>query len=186
VQQGALTWAVRAVAALLAALAVVLVVSGVWLWFHYHPVPAAWNVTANEHLRDEQRWRIVHQLASTLTLGLAGLLAVLLVVRRWRSLLPAAGIVLVVAAAAFTGQLVAWDQLSLRAVTVGSNYYGLRGAFDDQVVFVLVDGVEVAATTFRRWAVVHVALPPVAALLAALRFAVGRRRARVAKAANTG
>jgi quinol-cytochrome oxidoreductase complex cytochrome b subunit len=172
VQQGALTRAIRVAWVVLGLLALVLLVTGVWLWFEYRPVvPAAWDPVLGER----QPMRDVHRVASSVALTVATVQGGLLVVRRWRRWPLALLVVIPTAVAAFTGELVAWDQLSLFAVTVGENVRGLRAVFDDGVKFVLVDGTEVSVTTFRRWAVVHVALLPVAAAVAA---AVAYLRAR--------
>ena len=69
-----------------------------------------------------------------------------------------AGVAVVVAAVVgiLTGRMIAWDWIGLRAVTVGSNSRGvLRAGFSDQVRFVVIDGTEVAPSTYRFWVIVH-------------------------------
>ena len=165
---------------MLGLLALVLLVTGVWLWFEYRPSATApvWSDPVNPRQQGVHRMRIVHHVASTLAMSAAAALGVLLVLRRRRQwpialLVPAAAV-----AGAFTGYLVAWDQLALSSVTVGTDLSGLRAAFDERVVYVLVEGTEVAAGTFRRWAALHVALLPVAAAIAGLVTWVRARRAR--------
>jgi quinol-cytochrome oxidoreductase complex cytochrome b subunit len=73
-----------------------------------------------------------------------------------------------VAAASFTGYLLPWDQLALRSVTTGSNLRGIRWLFDGEVRFVLVGGTEISVSTYRAWAIVHVAIGAVLAAGAVL------------------
>jgi hypothetical protein len=55
---------------------------------------------------------------------------------------------------------VKWDQLALRAVTVGTGIHGLwYAAFNHEVRFVLIDGAEVDQSSFAPWAVVHLVVP---------------------------
>ncbi|MEY2426871.1 MAG: menaquinol-cytochrome c reductase cytochrome b subunit [Actinomycetota bacterium] len=67
--------------------------------------------------------------------------------------------------ASFTGHLLPWDQLALRAVTVGSNMRGLwQAAFSDQIRFVLIGNREISQGTLRGWFLVHAfVLPPLLA-----------------------
>ncbi len=60
----------------------------------------------------------------------------------------------------FTGYLLPWDQLSLWAVTVGTNMMGFTPVFGDQVRFVLLGGVEIGTDTLLRWYVLHVLMLP--------------------------
>ena len=71
----------------------------------------------------------------------------------------------------FTGYLLPWDQLSLWAVTVGTNMIGYTPVFGDQVRFVLLGSVEIGPETLIRWYVLHVlALPFVATIFLAVHF----------------
>jgi len=154
-------------------LAIVLLLSGVWLWFFYRPaVPAAWN----PELGEMQPMRIVHRLASTGAMWATAVLGALLVVRRWQRWPVALAMVMIAVAGAFSGDLVAWDQLALYAVTVGEEFRGLQAVFDDGVKFVLLDGTEIDVGTFRWWSVVHVALVPVAAAIVLVWRRLRRRR----------
>ena len=60
----------------------------------------------------------------------------------------------------FTGYLLPWDQLSLWAVTVGTNMMGYTPVFGTQVRFVLLGGVEIGNDTLLRWYVLHVLMLP--------------------------
>ena len=60
----------------------------------------------------------------------------------------------------FTGYLLPWDQLSLWAVTVGTNMMGYTPVFGDQVRFVLLGGKEIGTDTLLRWYVLHVLFVP--------------------------
>jgi quinol-cytochrome oxidoreductase complex cytochrome b subunit len=60
----------------------------------------------------------------------------------------------------FTGYLLPWDQLSLWAVTVGTNMMGYTPVFGTQVRFVLLGGAEIGGPTLLRWYVLHVLMLP--------------------------
>jgi quinol-cytochrome oxidoreductase complex cytochrome b subunit len=60
----------------------------------------------------------------------------------------------------FTGYLLPWDQLSIWAVTVGTNMIGYTPVFGDQVKFVLLGGKEIGNETLLRWYVLHVLMLP--------------------------
>ena len=88
-----------------------------------------------------------------------------------------AGIAVAVAAVVgiVTGRMIAWDSIGLRAVTVGEDFRGvLRAGSSDQIRFVVIDGTEVAPSTYRFWVIVHLVLLPAlcasGALLAARRM----------------
>src|SRR3954468_21777460 len=71
----------------------------------------------------------------------------------------------------FTGYLLPWDQLSIWAVTVGSNMAGATPIIGDQVRFALIGGFEIGDNTLIRWYVLHViALPLLAALFMVVHF----------------
>lgn len=139
----------------------VLAVTGVWLTFNYRPNAAqAWSDVTDADIGTD--WpRLVHQMA---TVVLVPLVVAFLVVgavasERWRS---AGALVITTLALAYTGLLLPWDQLALWAVTVGTNYQGMFGAaFDDDVRFVLLNGVEISQATLAFWLVVHAAVLPV-------------------------
>ena len=71
----------------------------------------------------------------------------------------------------FTGYLLPWDQLSIWAVTVGTNLAGYSPLIANQVRFLLLGGLEVGPATLLRWYVLHVlALPFVLVLFLAVHF----------------
>lgn len=161
--------------------------TGAFLTWRYHPsVPGVPDYA----LREAARWSRVlarrHQLGLVLALPTVAAWAVvsmlhgrgpgLAPVRRW--VVRSAALVAVTAAlvTSFAWQLVKWDQVALRAVTVGENLRGLWFAgFDDGVRFVLVGGVEVAPSTFALWVVVHLLAPLVAVAGVVAATIAGRR-----------
>jgi quinol-cytochrome oxidoreductase complex cytochrome b subunit len=60
----------------------------------------------------------------------------------------------------FTGYLLPWDQLSLWAVTVGTNMIGYSPVIGKQVNFVLLGSKTISGETLLRWYVLHVLLLP--------------------------
>jgi quinol-cytochrome oxidoreductase complex cytochrome b subunit len=60
----------------------------------------------------------------------------------------------------FTGYLLPWDQLSLWAVTVGTNLAGYSPLIPQQAKFILIAGIEVGPETLLRWYVFHVLFLP--------------------------
>jgi quinol-cytochrome oxidoreductase complex cytochrome b subunit len=60
----------------------------------------------------------------------------------------------------FTGYLLPWDQLSLWAVTVGTNMMGYTPVFGNQVRFVLLGTTEISGETLLRWYTLHVLMLP--------------------------
>jgi quinol-cytochrome oxidoreductase complex cytochrome b subunit len=71
----------------------------------------------------------------------------------------------------FTGYLLPWDQLSIWAVTVGTNLAGYSPLIANQAKFILLGGLEVGPATLLRWYVLHVlALPFVLVLFLAVHF----------------
>src|SRR6266542_3759958 len=51
----------------------------------------------------------------------------------------------------FTGYLLPWDQLSIWAVTVGTNLAGYSPLVPDQAKFILLSGIQVNPNTLLRW-----------------------------------
>ena len=145
-----------------------LVVTGVALFFWYRPTAAvAWDDVRSLHpaVALVHAIRLVHRWTATLMFPSAVIGAVVLAVQarraRLRLTVPVAigaALVTAVLAAGITGYAVAWDQLALWAVTVGTNMIGFLPLFGDQVRFVLVNGVEVGTDTLLRWLAAHVAL----------------------------
>lgn len=132
----------------------VLVGTGLWLSLYYRP-------TGRQH---EQAARYIHGLASTAFAWVAVWIVALVLIdlkrerrRRLRWDAPwAFGAVVIALATSFTGFLLPWDQLALRAVTVGVNFAGLwRASFDSGIRFVLIDAREISQGTLRGWFLVH-------------------------------
>ena len=158
------------------AVGVVLLVTGVWLAFFYRPSVGSFGQPAH----GDQLLRVVHRTSSVLVVPLSLVTAVVHVLARRRSWPVAGGLFVLMAALAFTGYLLPWDQLALYAVTVRTDMRGLvTAAFDDEVKFVLIGGVEIGQDTLRRWFIVHAAVLPV--LLAACLAALRRRSSTVAR-----
>jgi quinol-cytochrome oxidoreductase complex cytochrome b subunit len=137
-----------------AALGVVLVATGGWLSLFYRPPLRG---------QSPQALHLVHWVAALLFVAVLVGLAVTTSVAWSRSWPPVFGLVVVAVALLWTGTLLPWDQLALAAVTVGTNIRGFfTAAFDDQVKFVLIGGVEISRATLRAWFVVHAFVLPVA------------------------
>src|SRR6476620_3636701 len=110
---------------------ILLTVTGIFLMFFYRPTAA-------------QAWNDIYNLQTGVTFGL--------LVRnmpRWAAHLMV-----------ISGYLLPWDQLSLWAVTVGTNMIGYTPVFGDQVKFVLLGGKEIGNETLLRWYVLHVLMFP--------------------------
>jgi quinol-cytochrome oxidoreductase complex cytochrome b subunit len=148
---------------------VVLLGTGLYLVWWYRPVEAlAWSsvqhvessVAFGEHVRD------VHRISARVLLPLlvaTAVVAIVLAVRRRRMLGGALAAVAVVAAfgGSFSGRLLRWDQLALRAVTVGTNLRGYSWLWNgDQVRYALLGSKQISAGALGAWFVVHtVAIP---------------------------
>jgi quinol-cytochrome oxidoreductase complex cytochrome b subunit len=137
------------------ALLAVLAVTGFWLSFEYRPSATA--------------VRSVHVGASRAFIVLSITTCGLVIVRQfeerssWLAPVGAAVGTLVALFASFTGYLLPWDQLALRAVTIGSHYEGMwKAAFSDQIRFVLVGSSEISQATLRNWFLVHAFVLPLA------------------------
>ncbi len=168
----------------------VLAVTGLWLVFFYRPSPAA--AWPGMHLSGSAgvagAVHDIHRLAAMIALPTAVVAGVLVVVdgriRRegWRpsrlALVGGPALVIVTFLASFTGYLLPWDQLALRAVTVGSNMRGYGPVFRSSVLFALVGSAEVTRTTLLGWFLVHTVAMSV--LLAGVLVAFWRPRRRQA------
>jgi quinol-cytochrome oxidoreductase complex cytochrome b subunit len=171
-------WQRRALVALIVVaigLLVVVSVTGVWLWQNYRPVPFAGpDATPAQNAVD--RYRSLHDLASFALIAVVAAIALLTVVipavRRWWPAVTAA--VALVAVAFVTGPLLAWDLLSVWAVTTGLDKMGYSKMFSDDVRSVLVDGREISPGTFMVYVFAHV-LPAVVALVAVVVLIAIRR-----------
>jgi quinol-cytochrome oxidoreductase complex cytochrome b subunit len=135
-------------------LAGVLAVSGFWLTFTYRPSAAqAWPDVADP---SPMQWpRMIHVVATWLIVpASAGVVVASAAVKRAAA--PAVGLLVLVIALAYTGFLIAWDQLALWAVSSAGFPDGMwAAAFDDRVRFVLIGSVEISQGTLRLWFIVH-------------------------------
>jgi quinol-cytochrome oxidoreductase complex cytochrome b subunit len=142
-----LVWVVVVLAGVLAA-------SGVWLTFTYRPNAAqAWPGVSDP---SPMQWpRMIHVVATWLIVpAAAGLMVASLAVKRATA--PAVGLLVLVIALAYTGFLIAWDQLALWAISSAGFPDGMwAAAFDDRVRFVLIGGAEISQGTLRLWFIVH-------------------------------
>ena len=164
---------------------VVLLATGLWLIWNYRPDEAA--IWANvRHLRGMEwvrRIRTIHRIAGegTAISGVAfGLLMVVDSIRRrrWFSVPPGVLTMIVIPLAAFSGVLLAWDQLGLWAVTVGTDLSGFGFLFEHQVRSIYVGSSQISVDTFQRWFWVHtVALPILFIVLVGLTLRSNRRTA---------
>ena len=175
--------ATRIAAGVVAALLVVLTITGIVLTFRYLPdVSGASSVyagTAGLGHRSRLSARSIHQFSSALFLPAVGTLAIasigLFFVRRDRApiaLSLIAGVVALVAT--LTGFLLPWDQLSLGAVRVGTNFRGYTKMLDHShtVRYVLIGSSTTSVRTFTRVYWLHALVLPVvlvASLIAVVR-----------------
>jgi len=144
-----------------AVLAAVVVATGVYGAFRYRPEASGLTLVV-------QRLHAVSAVVLAVVTVVGG--AALVWERRpdRRHGLPAFAVIgvvaLLLAAAVWSGWRIAWDQLALWAVTPpAATGGGTRGVFlhGVPVKVVLVDGVEVGATAFRRTVWAHVVVLPV-------------------------
>jgi quinol-cytochrome oxidoreductase complex cytochrome b subunit len=151
-----LTRATRVGVALAALLLGVLGASGAWLWWNYRP--------------DRDEWvRVVHQGAAIALLVVAVALVVFAILRRTRvgaaGIVAGVGVLVTTGAAYVLGRLLPWNQLALWAVTPRHEFqWGVAGAFDDPVKYLIVRGREVSVSTYRGWAIAHLVLSALAVL----------------------
>ena len=160
---------------------IALALTGLWLSRWYRPTAAqSWaeiyggvaRTTWSMRIRDLHRW-VAYVTVFPTSIALAALVIADVVERSARRgaralrIVGAIAVPLLTVAVALTGTLLPWDQLGLRAVTVGTDMSGYQPLFGDQVRFVLVGGAEVATTTVRTALIIHAAVLPLL-LIAAL------------------
>ena len=172
------------VLAILSVEVVLLAVTGVILYFVYHPSPTeAWiQITAVNRPMGLPEWtRLLHRWIAILTVPtalVAGLLSSPQLVLRgqWQGPAAAAGLLVASLAALATGFLLPWDNLALWAVTRGEIYVGYRPHLDGDVRFVLTDRGEEAPSTVITWLVVHALAGAVAGAFVAAAWRLVRHR----------
>lgn len=165
----------------------ILAATGIALFFVYRPTAPpelrelglAGGRAANR-LPDSVRW--VHRLTSRMAIPTALVAASLVALSaastrdRWRRGAGGVAMGLAALAASVTGFLLPWDQLALWAVAVGEDLRGFRPLFNDQVRFVLREGVEISTSTLLDWLFVHIGLGTALAVLVALAWRTHRPR----------
>ena len=141
----------------------VLVATGIWLFFFYRPSMSAFGAPD----RSLQLPRVIHRWAAVAAiptlLAIVILAAVAVAIDRTAPtrvstfVVPIAGFIAALVAVG-TGVLLPWDQLALRAVTVGTNLSGYRFVLGQgpDVRFVLTGGNEVDTGTVASVLAVHV------------------------------
>ena len=164
---------------------VTLLVTGVVLFFTYRPSgSAAYGDLVTGDVRSSVRiaraMTTAHQLAArsavptAVVAGVLGAIRARPSARRRVDVLVGVGLVLVLVVGSFTGYLLPFDQLGLRAVSVGNDMRGYVPLFDDdRVRFALVGGAQVAPGTVVRWLLFHMLV--IGSVLGAL-LAVAWRR----------
>ena len=150
---------------LLTAEVVLLIATGVFLYFRYTPV----TTSAPRHLLSA-RYRLAldvrtaHQVVAWLTVPTSIMLPVLLLASRdgarsWRAwfgrVAHALALPLVVIGAVLTGLVLPFDQVGLWAVEVGTNFDGYELLRDDRVRFVLIGGSEVSVHSILALLTIH-------------------------------
>jgi hypothetical protein len=122
-------------------------------------------------------WHLATGVAMFLTSAAAGILGL---VRRSALLSVCAAAATAAAVVTLvTRPLVAWDQLALRAVTVGTDVSGYwPAAFDDEVLFVLVGGAEASPGEYAVALVLHLGVPVLGAVALLVATAAAARSGR--------
>ena len=157
-----LTWA------LLLAL-VVLVATGIWLFFWYRPTPAgaARLDTASDRIRWVHRWAAVVALATAAVALVLRLAPARRTQPRLLYALTAAFTLALLVVAEISGYRLPFNQLALFAVTAGAHLSGLVEVFRDHVQFVILGHRLEAPGTIRGWAITHLVVGAAAFLATA-------------------
>ncbi len=148
---------------------IVLTVTGIFLMFYYRPTEAnaytdmqalMTSVTFGTLVRNMHRWG-AHLMVLSVFLHMARVFyhGAYKPPREFNWVIGVNLLVLTLLLS-FTGYLLPWDQLSLWAVTVGTNMMGYTPVFGREVRFVLLGSTEVSANTLLRWYVLHVIMFP--------------------------
>jgi hypothetical protein len=152
----------------------ILLVSGTYLMFFYRPqTPDAYfdmhqihtSVAFGQFMRNLHRWS-------------AQLMVVVVVIHMLRVFVSGAykaprqfnwvlgiGLLLLTLGLSFTGYLLPWDQLSLWAVTVGTNIAGFAPVLGEKFRQALLGGMDVGSAALLRFYVLHVYVLPALALV---------------------
>ncbi len=173
-----------------AVLMIVLAGTGTWLAFRYVPHPSA---ATSPGVRGDDVSDTMHNVhLGAAYLLLVALLALMvfgvgLFVTRGRqgwAGLPV-GSLLLGLGALFTGVFLPWDQIALRAVTVGNEHIRGFGAIlhDRNVLFVLIGSDELSTPTVSRFFWMHTVVIPVLLIVSVVAITIGGRRRRPAETA---
>jgi quinol-cytochrome oxidoreductase complex cytochrome b subunit len=183
--------ATRVCAGLLVAATVVAVVATVLLSLRWRPG----SVAAFDDVRELSRRSSWPEQVRDFSAGALAVAAVVGMVTAGAAAVARRRSVAVLAAVAVaaTGGVLAlrngllWDQIAIRAVTVGTDIRGFWYAADpDAVVFVLVDGVDVEPGEYRTLVLTHTVVLPAVMVAAAVAAAwLARRPARTVGPATT-
>jgi quinol-cytochrome oxidoreductase complex cytochrome b subunit len=163
---------------------VILTVTGIFLMFFYRPAAVLGNAQAYKDLqsirsavyfgdlvRNVHRWG-AHLMVLTVTLHMARVFYTG-AYKPPREFNWVVGVILLflTLGLSFTGYLLPWDQLSVWAVTVGTNLAGYSPLIATQAKFILLGSIEVGPETLLRWYVFHVLfLPFILVLFLAVHF----------------
>ena len=157
-----------------------LTVTGVMLMFYYVPsVDRAYsdvaaletNVRFGMLIRNLHRW-MAHAMVITVLLHMMRVFY-MGAYKPPREFNWVVGVILLVLTLllSFTGYLLPWDQLSLWAITVGTNIAGSAPVLGGQTRFVLIGGFEVGPNALIRFYTLHViGLPLLAAIFMSVHF----------------
>jgi quinol-cytochrome oxidoreductase complex cytochrome b subunit len=148
---------------------ILLTVTGIFLMFFYRPVTAnaypdvqnlATSVAFGSLVRNLHRWG-AHLMVLTVFLHMARVFyhGAYKPPREFNWVIGVL-LLLLTLLLSFTGYLLPWDQLSLWAVTVGTNMAGFTPVFGNEVKFVLLGSKEISGDTLLRWYVLHVLFFP--------------------------
>lgn len=151
---------------------VILAVTGLALFLWYVPDPVTAG-PASPAVRRSDLLQDTHRLAAWLAVFTAICTGVVVLIerglaRRWfsASLGPLTG--LVALSALVSGLPLAWNQLGLRAVTIGSRFDGYEFLFGDEVRFVLVDSGTVSVADLATAMAGHLAAAVALAVVATM------------------
>jgi cytochrome b6 len=153
---------------------VILVITGVLLMFYYHPsIPQAYNdmkdlefvVSSGKFLRNLHRWAahamVLFVFLHMLRVFYSG------AYKPPREFNWVIGVVLFVVTLllSFTGYLLPWDQLSIWAVTVGTNMAKATPLLGDEIRFLLLGGNIIGENALLRFYVLHCVILPIASIV---------------------
>ena len=152
----------------------ILVVSGVFVMFYYHPSTALayksmkdleYVVSFGVVLRNVHRWS-AHAMVAFAFLHMCRVFYTGSY-KSPREFNWVIGVCLLLSTLflSFTGYLLPWDQLAFWAITVGSNIASYMPVIGDYLRFLLLGGNEVGQMALLRFYVLHIALLPLIAMV---------------------